>query len=558
MGKTRWILLAIIVLASLLRLWRIDSYPNGFTPDEASFGYDAYSILKTGKDQWGQTLPLTFRSFGDFKAPLYTYLAIPTVAIFGLNEFAVRLPNAILGILGVLIVFLLVKELFKEQKMALLSALLLAVSPWHMSLSRGAFEANLTTLLLPLGIWLSLKGIKKPQFLMVAAVIFGLNLFSYHSAKLLTPLIVLMLLWWKRQEIKKTLSVKIAVGIFLLFLSISFLSIFGGSTSRAGDIAIFNPTGGWGAVADRRYEAVQQGLPDITARIFSNKLVYITSEFIKNYFSYLSPIFLFTQGAGEWTYGMIPGMGALYLFELPFILVAIWAVIKKRDLTILLIVIWVLLAPIPAALTKGPGFAANRAATMMPAIQIFSAFGAVTLFNWWRQNNKLTFWRFWLLGYWAIGLVGILFFLESYFYHAPIHGASSMLYGRKEAMDLVKKIEGDYKQVIISRSLSEPHIYVAFYNQWDAGDYQKQSPDWLRYEKEGRSFLDQLGEYHLGKYIFRSINYQEDQNLSGVLLVGQKGEFPEKIATLHTVIYPDGKPAVLIVDPSKEKYAEDY
>src|SRR3989339_2190313 len=106
------ILPLILALSFLLRVVALDKYPVGFTPDEASFGYDAYSILKTGKDQWGNAFPLVLKSFGDYKAPIYAYLTIPSVSIFGLTKFAVRLPNALLGSLAVYVVYLLINKLF--------------------------------------------------------------------------------------------------------------------------------------------------------------------------------------------------------------------------------------------------------------------------------------------------------------------------------------------------------------------------------------------------------------------------------------------------------------
>src|SRR3989344_4338949 len=111
----KWLLAVILGLAFFLRIAGLSSFPPGFTPDEASFGYDAYSILKTGKDQWGKPFPVVLESFGDFKSPLYTYLAVPSVASFGLNKFAVRLPNAILGTIAVYITYLLAKKLFSKE-----------------------------------------------------------------------------------------------------------------------------------------------------------------------------------------------------------------------------------------------------------------------------------------------------------------------------------------------------------------------------------------------------------------------------------------------------------
>src|SRR5258708_9221026 len=114
----KWLIVGIVLLGFLLRTLSISDHPVGFTPDEASFGYDAYSILKTGKDQWGHSFPLVLKSFGDDKLPLYSYLDIPFVAALGLNETAVRLPNVILGTLAIIVTFFLVKELFKKDELA--------------------------------------------------------------------------------------------------------------------------------------------------------------------------------------------------------------------------------------------------------------------------------------------------------------------------------------------------------------------------------------------------------------------------------------------------------
>lgn len=167
----RFVLGLIILLALLLRIIGISLHPPGFTPDEASFGYDAYSLLKTAKDQWGEPWPITSRSFGDFKLPLYTYLTIPSVTVFDFNEFAVRLPNALFDTLSILVTYLLANRLFGSTRIGILASLLLAISPRHISLSRGAFEASLTTFFMPLGVFAFLKEVKKPRWILISALV---------------------------------------------------------------------------------------------------------------------------------------------------------------------------------------------------------------------------------------------------------------------------------------------------------------------------------------------------------------------------------------------------
>lgn len=553
----------IVGLAFLLRIWNLSSYPAGFNADEAAFGYDAYSLLKTGKDQWGQTLPLALQSFGDFKLPLYSYLTIPSVAVFSLSEFSVRLPNVILGTLSVLVTYLIVGLVFKKYTIQLFAAFLLAISPWHISLSRGAFEANLTTFLLPFGVWAFLKGLTVPRWLWGAAVIFGVNLFSYHSARLVTPLLVAVLIFVNHQDIVgRNIPIHITASrhrwpilIFLVFLLLAVYSVFSGAGARGTDLVIFNPTDNWAAVSDRRYEAVLQGFPDGLSRLFSNKLIYTVNQFFTNYLAYFSPQFLFTQGVGEATYGLIPGQGMLYLAELPFVIFAILFFIKNPSKNLGFILLWIVLAPIPAALTKGIGLTGSRTAIMMPAIQILSAYGGIILFqNITRRWKALWAKRILLSCYFVILLSSLIFFLESYIYHAPKVNAPSMSYGWQEAFKYLNAVDSEYKEIIISRSFSEPQIFIGFYKMWDPQDYQLQSKDWLRYKKEKLLFVDQLGEYYLGKYTIREIHYSEDQDLTGILLVGRPRDFPKDITTHKTIYYPDGKPAILIVEGAVKQF----
>lgn len=512
----------ILILAFALRIIALDRFPAGFTADEAAQGYTAYSILKTGKDEWGVSFPLSPRSFGDFKPPLYTYLTIPLIAIFGLNEFAVRLPSAILGTLAVLMTLLMVKELFKNSPYAirhsLFASLLLALSLWHLSLSRGAFEANLTTFFVPLGFWLFLKGLKKPQYLSLASVFFGLNLFTYHSAKVFTPLLVLVLLFWQRKKLKKLKPEIFWAGIiFVFFILLAFYSTLGGGLTRASDIGIFS------------------------AGLKAPKI------FLDNYLSYLSWEFLFTQGAREASYGMIPNRGVLYLFELPLLILAFCFLIKKWEGNFLPILAWLILAPIPGALTLGVGYHANRVAAMMPAIQILSAYGLVYLLNLKLKHKKLilVFLVIWIF-------VSGGSFLWTYFRLGPKILAPAMSYGWREAMGYLKETERDYEKIVISRRFSEPQAFVAFYTAYPPEKIQEESVDWLRYEKEGLLFVDQLGGYSLGKYQFRHLYFPVDKELKNVLLIEKAEEFPSEIRAIKKVYHPDGKPAFVIVDPEAQ------
>ncbi len=511
----RHLLILALVVGSLARLLWLSRYPAGFTPDEAAFGYNAYSLLKTGRDEWGTPwwqLPFTnLRSFGDYKLPLYAFLAVPSIKIFGLTEFAVRLPNTIFGIMAISAVYLLARKLINWQT-GQLAALLIAISPWHIQLSRGAFEANLATFLLPMGVFLFLE-----SHPLLSAFFFTAAAYSYHSARLILPFILVFLFIHFQDKFKPLLLIPLVV------------SLMGLASVRVADVSIFSPTDNWLGVATRRFEARALGLPDQVARIFSNKLVYSLSTLSQNYISYFSPNFLFTSGAGEPFYGMMPGRGVLYLIELPILILALIYFIRRPSKSYFLLLLLLLVSPIPAALAKGPGAAANRAVIMLPWLIILLA-TAITHLP-----------RRWLSLVFGAYVISFVFFAEDYFYHSPYVIAPSMSYGWRELMPRLQAFSDRFTDVRFSRSLSEPHIFVAFYTKFDPQEYQKASQNWPRNVK----FLDQFDGYYLGKYRFGVIHSQ-DPVVTPTLFIGKPEDFSPDSPEYFHIDYPSSRPAIKV------------
>jgi len=162
--KNNILFIIVLFIASVLRFVAIDKYPPSLNWDEVSHGFNAYSLLKTGEDEWGSIFPTIFRAYGDYKLPFYIYLTAISEFLFGVNEFAVRFPSVLSGIFSVFFTYLLVNELFRQrfgEKPAVLASLLVAVEPWSLFLSRGAFEANLALAFFTAGYYFFVKGLKK-------------------------------------------------------------------------------------------------------------------------------------------------------------------------------------------------------------------------------------------------------------------------------------------------------------------------------------------------------------------------------------------------------------
>jgi hypothetical protein len=210
---------------------------------------------------------------------------------------------------------------------------------------------------------------------------------------------------------------------------------------------------------------------------------------------------------------------------------------------------WLLLAPLPAALATGVGFAANRAEGMIPVLQILTAMGLVgwnIYFEKWNKKVLL------LISVAAAALaannLGLV--AKTYFVKSPAIAAPGMLFGRGEAVNFADMNSGNYNKTIFSRTLSEPQIYVAFYSKFDPTAYQKESLKWSIYKDQNLSFLDQLGEYNLGKYIFKNIDYKLDSQIANTLLIGKPSDFPENIIPSKVILYPDLTPDIVFKETS--------
>ena len=243
------ILLALIILVALiLRLWLLGNVPPSPDWDEAALGWNAYSIMQTGKDEYGKNLPVILRSFDDYKPALYAYLIITFIDIFGLTTFSVRLPGAIFGIIAVIATYFLVKELFDKQKykehVSLLSAFFLAISPWHLQFSRIAFEAQVGLSMNILSILFFLKGFKNRLFLIPGVVFASASIYVYQSEKVYLPIlfVVLGLIFFK--EILKIPKIwlfgTIILGLILITPMIHGLISDKNALFRAKGVSVFS------------------------------------------------------------------------------------------------------------------------------------------------------------------------------------------------------------------------------------------------------------------------------------------------------------------------------
>jgi hypothetical protein len=298
--------------------------------------------------------------------------------------------------------------------------------------------------------------------------------------------------------------------------------------------------------AKTKIALVQSGTNPIIARMLHNKYQVTISRFITNYSQYYSFRFLFLKGPKETTYGMIPGIGMLYWFELPFLLGILLSFVNKtwkKEITFILL--WLFVSSVPAAMATGVGYSANRAATMMPALNILLIFGAYNLYLF-IKNKNIKFTKYLLIGYVLASFLIVTNFLKIYFIDGEKIMARGMLYGNLEIGQWLEENSDNYSNIIVSRRLSEPQIYVAFSQKTNPIIFQESSKDW-DLNKYNVSWVDQIPEYNLGKYKFKNIEWKEDVKLKNTLFIGRPEEFPSDIEKVRTISYPDGTDALLVV-----------
>lgn len=450
------VLVLIILVATVTRFYKLGTNPPGLYWDEAVFGYDAYSILKTAHDHHGRFLPLFFESFGDWKLPVYHYLLVPSIAVFGLNEFAVRFPSALLGTLTVVIFYFLVRKLTNNLNLSLFCTLFLAISPWHIQFSRGGFESTAGLFFVVSGIYLFLL-----RRLTFAFLLLTLSMYSYHAYRIFTPLLVTaaLFIYWSKIKVKI-----IRVLPALVFSSVLLIPLI---------IFTFSPQGRARAISQSAFKGSDMEAKRVDYDQKSKKPLRFLSKYLYHeplYYSYLatkayldhfSPLFLFSRGDQIGRHSQVD-MGQIYLFEALFIGVSFFVLKKVTPDAKKLMLAFLILAPIPATIVT-PTPHAYRTLAMSVPLAFFSGLGAYYLFT--TQHDR---WR--MLVKIGIAIFAMYFFtsfLHLLFVHYPIKFGRDWQDGYRVLVEKIRLFQNGYEKVYVTNIDQVPYIYLLFYQKYD-------------------------------------------------------------------------------------------
>ncbi len=544
--KNNIVLVLVVLLAFCLRFYKVTQIPPSLNWDEASIGYNAYSLLKTGRDEWGVKFPLHFQSYGEYKLPAQIYASIPAIAVFGLNPFGVRITPVIYGTLTVLVLYLLVREVFRKRKISLLAAFLLAVSPWHIQLTRASFESSFSVFWIIIGIWLLIKGFNGKKFWwMVSIIPFVISVYTYNSARIFTPLFLLIVLVIYRKEIlKHTKELVLAVVLFIIFLLplVPFI-LSGEASARYKLVSITDEEGLIPRINERRGLST---LPKPLPRLIHNKVTYISYYFAKNYLAHFTPDFLFISGVSHRQHH-VQGMGELYKIQAPFLLVGLYFLFKRKEKYRWFLIIWLLLAFVPVATTRDSIPNALRTLIAAPFYQVVTAYGFWQVLEKIKNRKGKQF----LLVFSALVLVFELsMYLKSYYYSYAKNYSRDWQYGYQQAVKYISEHYGQYDQIVFSRYYGEPHMFTLFYLNYPPEKYQN-NENLVRYKAYDWVWVTRFDKFYFPNLSDEGTGYKDVimENLGKkILFVGRKEDFPDDAVRLKTIDFLDGKRAFDIVE----------
>lgn len=524
--KLKILLFLIVILGFLLRGWNVAKFPTTLYGDEQAFAWNAYNILKLGQDEYGNPYPLQFRSFDDYKAPIPVYLLVPFIKIFGLNAFAIRIPIVIVSTLTIIAVYFLAR-LFFNKKTSLIITFLLSISPWHIHLSRGFFESTLALFWFILGVYFLLKGDNHLKEIILGMFFFALTIYSYFTPRILVPIFLVFLFFFRRFIDKLKTGKNYLLGIIFLSiisLPLLYLTFAGPSFSRFTKLSESAQMQVTQTVNAERYAT---NIMPPWSNLLHNKIIVRLRMIKNNYLEHLSPNFWYIYGDSSLRY-FTGNMGMFYLLEFPFFILGFYCLWTEKRKTAILSLGWILLAPIPASLVGKPF--AVRSLAMLPTPFLIGGYGLYKVTSLFSAKR--------IKGLTAI-LISVLFafslgsLLVRYYLEYPVYAATWWGWENKAALDYAKARESGYDNIFISDFYTGATLAFAVYNQYDPLIY--------RYAVNNPVTLaDNRHLIKLGKYYFGSLDINRER-LSGNI-ISPKSLYigrPEEADSSETVNAPD-------------------
>lgn len=465
-------LILIIVFALALRVWQLNTLPFGVENDEVSYIYSAYTVWQTGgHDIAGKFLPLSI-NLDSSLSPVPVYITAPFVGLFGLSPLTGRLPFALAGVGSVILVYFLAKVLFKNEYIGLFSSFVMAVSPWHILISRGAWDGDFAVFFYLLGTYLFLKFLEKGNILWSLPA-FLLGFYSYHGTKLFflffIPMIIII---YHKDLLKKKKIYSVFVACCITILLSFFLVLKTQSVTRQSAFAWSDHDTITAVIDHVNFNRQKSAAPNVLKDIVTNKPTALAAKIISNYLGAFSTQFLFLTGDQSIIYGYgVFFKGVMYLIEFPLLIFGIIFLAKEKEKkSVLLVATGLLLAPLPAALGPGTAYLIH-ANNMIPFLSLIVGCGIYYVFHQ-TQKRKMIFIISTLsivLGY--ILCIGL--FLYQYVFQFNVFGGEFWNKSNRDAAMVIQTNFNHFDHIYVAAGDDKFLFQFLFFNNVDPHVFQK-------------------------------------------------------------------------------------
>lgn len=473
MSIKKYLIIIVIFIASFLRLLQLGNAPYGFMNDEVSYIYSGYTIAKTGGyDLAGKFLPLSIQTDSSL-SPVPVYILATWFSFIPMTPLSARLPFALLGVGAVFLTYLLIKRMFNNTSIALLSSFVLSISPWHILITRGVWDGVAALFFYLLAIYLFIRFVNSSKlFLSLPAFLFAF--YSYHATKIFfIVLIPVLLIVYKDKLFKNKRNAGLfIVGILSILVSFYFVTIRQGVTRQ--EVFIWSENNISEIVKRVDYERQKSTAPFILRQVYSNKVTVMSQMIFEKYTGIFSPEHLFTQGDVSRMFGYGNFIkGAFYLVEAPFLLFGFYTLLKlKNKSTKALIILLLIIAPLPAVVSTGRTYFI-RGIMLSPFIACLIGLG-IHEFYITAIKNKQKYARCILISLAVlIYLISISRFIYNYYYQFSSVGAEYWFGSSRTLVRFLETNKDKYKSIYVANAEKMLLLQYGFFTNSDPAKIYK-------------------------------------------------------------------------------------
>ena len=479
--KYKLIMYLILIVGVIVRITLIEYFPTGLNVDEASAGYESYSILNYGIDRHGNSFPVHLVAWGSGQNVLYSYLMMPFIKILGLNIFSVRIPMAIIGCISLVLFYKLLKKM-ENEKIAIIGLFFFAICPWHIMKSRWGLESNLFPEMILLAVNSLIYGLQNKNKILfyLAFVIIGLATYSYGTAYFFLPFflitILIFLIYTKKITIKEAIIA--AVISFIIAIPLILFVIINTFDLPQINLGIIT-------------------IPRLTANRYQEIASVFSVDFIKisfNNFIESAKILMLQYDGLPWN--AMKFFGLTYIFSIPFTITGIVLSFYKKKSTTEDIIknimnIWFIISVMLLFICE-PNI--NRINIIMIPIIFYTVIGIYEII---KKDKKVL--AFVLIIY----IISFIMFIANYI-KTDMSKTQTFETDLKEIIEYVNKM--DVEKIYITNKIKEPYIYTLFYTKTNVNEFIET----VDYATKGTNFdiVRHFGKYYF--YIPEEINTDEN------------------------------------------------